>query len=34
MRAANALELIVLVEPRNLGNEVFGLTAVLQEQHG
>jgi hypothetical protein len=34
MRAANALELIVLVEPRDLGNELFGLAAFLQEQHG
>jgi len=33
VRAANTLELIVLIESRDLDNEVFGLTAVLEEQH-
>jgi hypothetical protein len=34
MRAANALELIVFIESRDLDNEVFGLAVVLEEQHG
>jgi hypothetical protein len=34
VRAANALELIVIVESRDLDHDVFGLTAVLEEEHG
>jgi hypothetical protein len=34
MRAANALELIVFVVPRDFDDEVFGLAALLEEHHG
>jgi hypothetical protein len=34
MRTANALELIALIESRDLDHEVFGLADFLEEQHG
>jgi hypothetical protein len=34
VRAANALELIVIIEARDLDNDLFGLAALFEEQHG